>query len=1266
MSRLLAVIRRIAVGLGFLLLILIIAAAIITHTDRFREFVREKLVTTINDTIVGSISLGQIEGSIWGNVILHDVIVRHQGGEILEVPRLTVSYSLFPLIWGRLHIFQLAGSQPSLRLKRDKDNQLNIVQAFSPKQPANEEGPALVMLLNSVILQEGHIDLYLAGPRPQNYALDDLTLEGRIQVRPKYVSIDLSRVASRLTSPGLPELTIDGALAYHETAGTDTLEVANLLVTTGESRARMNGKIADLQSTNLDAKIAIERLTQSDISRLFADWPIRQDIVGFIAVNGPLNALSFAVNLAAAGAKLAADLQIETIGETPRYRTTINLTGFDVPKLLGRNEIAGVVSATIEGGGIGFSLAGLDAKGVIRMQSAAVGGWALGEISMDGRVHESIAHINGNLKSKMGLASWQGEVSLKDKPAYQLSFGVENFDLQTAADAVKKLPGKVSIKGSVQGAGLTPRDMIGRAELKILPSTIGPVEVQQGSVVASLAQQRLQILQATARTQDAMLTLKGDVGLDPKQNGKLDYVVRSANLTPWLALTDQKGSGSIELTGRASGNIADLQSQGTMKLAGLRMQDTTVKSGSIDFDLRLASMQSLPQGIMKVRLAEIQAGIPLQRLDGSIALSFKEHYEVGFELKAVDQAKRGHTLSGIVEFQPQIIAARLDRAGLNLDDGLWQLSRSTTITRRGDSFDIDGLVLRNRVQQIAINGRFATSGKQDLAINVEDLPISAVSAFLPKPLPMTGILTLRAQVSGTAAAPEITASANLSDGSIGGQSYGGITGVIAYRTRSADIKMTVRQDADHVLTANGTIPVILRWSPQWQAEAIGDMNLRVQSTGLSIGFLNAFSGDTTQSVAGIIALDVTAQGPMTKPILRGTFQLKDGGMAIKPLGVQIAAITADGKFDGQTISLRQISARAKEGRLNGSGMLSLKDYSPEDFKVSLALSRWPVIETQRYRATVAGDIEVQGPLAKPSLKGQVEVLNAELRPDLAFLGRSKRPLTPDETIVIIRGESGREGQQTEQIKTAKPPENEILKSARVDLSVAMPNQGWIRHPEANVELSGKLRAVKEAGKEITLIGTIKVVRGWIGFQGRRFNLIRGAVEFRGDETLNPALDILAQHRLQQYQVEVIINGTLAKPALAMRSEPRLEQADILALLLFGKPVNTLSRTEQNTLQQSAAEMAGGFAAGKVAEAVSEALGLDRLGLDLGEIDVSGGQIGFGRYIGDRTYVSVSQELSGEAGREVSIEYQIGPDWKITSSTSTTGSSGVGILWHKRY
>lgn len=41
----------------------------------------------------------------------------------------------------------------------------------------------------------------------------------------------------------------------------------------------------------------------------------------------------------------------------------------------------------------------------------------------------------------------------------------------------------------------------------------------------------------------------------------------------------------------------------------------------------------------------------------------------------------------------------------------------------------------------------------------------------------------------------------------------------------------------------------------------------------------------------------------------------------------------------------------------------------------------------------------------------------------------------------------------------------------------------------------------------------------------------------------------------------------------------------------------------------------------------------------------------------------SQQLSGEHGREVEVEYHIAPDWKLGSSTSRTGSKGIDLIWH---
>ncbi|MDH3445888.1 MAG: translocation/assembly module TamB, partial [Deltaproteobacteria bacterium] len=216
------------------------------------------------------------------------------------------------------------------------------------------------------------------------------------------------------------------------------------------------------------------------------------------------------------------------------------------------------------------------------------------------------------------------------------------------------------------------------------------------------------------------------------------------------------------------------------------------------------------------------------------------------------------------------------------------------------------------------------------------------------------------------------------------------------------------------------------------------------------------------------------------------------------------------------------------------------------------------------------------------------------------------------------------------------------------------------------ELRGRIRVSKNIDKDIELTGATEIVRGWVGFQGRRFNLSRGRIQFTGGGKIDPTLDIVAEHRLPQYQVNALVGGTAQSPTLRLTSSPQLEQSDILALLLFGKPVSALNQSQQTSLKQNALEVTSGFVAAKIGAAVSEALGLQNLGLDAGDVDFDGGKIGFGRYIGRDTYVSASQELAGERGREVSIEYQLAPDWKIGTSTNTQGSSGADIIWSKQY
>ena len=83
---------------------------------------------------------------------------------------------------------------------------------------------------------------------------------------------------------------------------------------------------------------------------------------------------------------------------------------------------------------------------------------------------------------------------------------------------------------------------------------------------------------------------------------------------------------------------------------------------------------------------------------------------------------------------------------------------------------------------------------------------------------MTGLLAVKARIAGTAAAPEVTASARLSDASFAGHAYAGALADIDYKERKASLRLTVQQDAAHSLNGAGTVPLHLSWSDGWRAD----------------------------------------------------------------------------------------------------------------------------------------------------------------------------------------------------------------------------------------------------------------------------------------------------------------------------------------------------------------------------------------------------------------------------------------------------------------
>ena len=244
-------------------------------------------------------------------------------------------------------------------------------------------------------------------------------------------------------------------------------------------------------------------------------------------------------------------------------------------------------------------------------------------------------------------------------------------------------------------------------------------------------------------------------------------------------------------------------------------------------------------------------------------------------------------------------------------------------------------------------------------------------------------------------------------------------------------------------------------------------------------------------------------------------------------------------------------------------------------------------------------------------------------------------------------------------------ENDFYGRLGFDVATVISRDSWLYLDDGSVELAGQLRITKQPQEKLTVSGEVDGVRGWYSFKGRRFQIAKARLNFTGGGEIDPALDIVGRHRIPRYLIEFVVGGYASKPTLVLRSDPPLDQADVLSVLLFGKPVKALSEGEQINLQSQAALVTADFFAADLKGSITEQLGLDTLDISVGN-DVSAGQIGVGKYVTDDVFVSTKQQIGDEHEQEYSVEYNIAPEWQIKSSTDPEGKSSIDLFWRKRY
>lgn len=1257
--------RRILAIVIVVLVALIGAVAVFTTTAQFRSFARNQLNSFLEGSFRGTLTIGAVEGSVWGDLSLVDLTLRYHDRTLVHVPRVHLAYSFLPLLSGTLQIDELSVIRPEIRAHQDAQGRWDLLQAVSSEGAGQESdhglGLPLGIDLDRIELVDGTVHATTADSR--RYRVEDAEARAHASLGSSGVRAAVHRLDFALHLPDRPPLHADAALVYRGTAEPPVITIDRLVATTDRSRAELTGTVRWSAKPSVDARLRLAPVVASDIDAFVPSVSTETDVRGTLSVEGSLEDFHATLDLQAADGRLAADVQGDFAHRPSRFRGTASATNVHLATLLGSDRFGGVLDADLQASGEPAEPRSIQAKARVSVERLVVRDWHVENASASADVSDGRGVVDATLRDPAGAADLHGTLGLADVPTYDLRLDVNHLNPAPAFPGRGAAPGNLNLTATVEGEGLALAEMKNEIHLTIRPSKLEQVEIEHGELRARVADRRLTLEKLTLDAEAAKAHGSGVVGLEPGAPVDVSYSATVSEIRPWLALAGTSGQGRASVQGQAHGRRGDVAAEGRVRLDGLSVASVAVGGGDVRYDLGGIGGPPPVHGRVTASFTDVRARVHLRSLELKATLPDRTPQSVHL-LATAKRAEGGlDRLEATVTRSPSQTEVALAALELALPDGTWTLPSPARVTVEHGAAVVDGLRLVNHDRDVKLAGRLARAGEQDFRLALTSFPLRDVAPLLSLD-DLQGFVSASAEIKGSAAAPTLDASVQAKDLKLAGGTYEALSAEAHYAGGRARLSLDLRQDATHRLEAHGTLPMNVGWQPAWAMETTGPVDLEAHSSGISLAFLNALGGKTIRGAGGELTLDVSVHGPLAEALPHGTIGLHDGRVHVVSLGVDVEQIHGTAVLDGDVLRLNELAAKSGDGTLTVSAEAPLRPAAESTVNGTITFANWPAIDTRRYRAHVAGTLTAGGTLSALRLDGHLDVLDGTLRPKLDFL--SGGPPARDQTITFVGGPPPMPSEREEAQPNAAPDLSgaSLYQSLRMDIAVDVTRDTWIKHDGATIELRGSLHLTKAYHEQLTIAGHIETVRGWVSFQGKRFTITEGRIAFSGGREINPSLDVIASYKTGDYQVEIVIGGTVDSPTLELRSQPGLAQADILSVLLFGKPTGELNDGQRSALANRAAGIAGTYAAAQVGQSVMKKLGLENLGVQVEEM--SGERLALGKYVGERTYVTVGQTLGTEPGQEVSVEYELTSNWSFVASTSTAGSNNIDLRWEKRY
>lgn len=316
-------------------------------------------------------------------------------------------------------------------------------------------------------------------------------------------------------------------------------------------------------------------------------------------------------------------------------------------------------------------------------------------------------------------------------------------------------------------------------------------------------------------------------------------------------------------------------------------------------------------------------------------------------------------------------------------------------------------------------------------------------------------------------------------------------------------------------------------------EPRGAVDIAVQGKMKVDGLLSSALPGLIEESRGDADMDISVKGQWVRPVMTGVFRLSGAAAYLPATGVHLRNVDLSARLEGDRVAVDSIRAESGRGGLEGSATIILKNWDPVRFTGSIKGKNFEFLYLPEIRASANPDLTFEGTMKNVAVRGEIGIA------DMTVTGLQERtPVTTSRDVVVVDARRERE---------------ELPFALDLAVRVSLGESVRIKAEGADIQLSGSVELTAKELNDIRGNGTVKIVKGKYNAYGVDLDITKGVITFNGPAD-RPRLDIQAERKSGEVITGVFVTGTLQRPNVKLYSKPAMSEADTMAYLVLGRPV----------------------------------------------------------------------------------------------------------------